>query len=73
MGRKKTSYSQKGGCSVGDIVIHNGLRVYVSQVLDHDPLFNKSFIKACLINEEGEPLKDTNIWAGYDWEEENEI
>lgn len=55
-------------CKVGDTVLHNGRKVMVTEILEEGTPGQRSYIAACYIHKDGNPLRRTFVAVGTDWD-----
>jgi hypothetical protein len=61
-------------CAVGEVVYHNGRKMLVQEVLESgsEVLKTRAFVKGCGFHPDGTPAERTNIFAGGDWDRQND-
>lgn len=61
-------------CEVGEVVYHDGRKMMVQEVLENGSEANRTraFVKGCGFFADGTPAERTNIFAGCDWDRQND-
>jgi hypothetical protein len=75
-GQKKKEHvkDREYTCAVGEVVYHNGRKMLVQEVLENgsEALKTMAFVKGCGFFQDGTPAERMDIFAGCDWDRQND-